>query len=291
MTASTQQTTARDAGRTGPAERFSMSPSEAAAAAAAAARLVATEAARASSPRSRCPRGYSPVERSLWRQMTESTGADICDSGDAYGRGWQRNRRAHDLKARPPATIDLDFGPDSPDVSVSTFHRLSEELMCAPGMNRRFARFNQRFDPENARSWLDVAEAFAEKVGRDVGYYLSYNDEYSVLGQGVQFVSFVDDRSGSEYVLLQVHGGCDARAGYTRPVAYEVCEVDALVASLQGWSASCQCTNDMGEGLYMDMRMGEFMPDGLDRWPEKWAVSGADGTAKCGECGEGVLVS
>ena len=288
MTASTQTTMAGKAGHAGPAAGL-VSP--AVGTAAAAARIIATEMARASSPRRACPKGYTPVERSLWRQMTESTGADICDSGGAYGRGWERNRRAHDLKARPFATIDLDFGPDSPDVSVSTFHRLSEELGCAPGMNRRLARFNRQFDPDNVRSWLDVSEAFAEKVGRDVGYYLSYNDEYSVIDQVVQFVSFTDDGSGAEYVLLQVHGGCDVRAGYSKPVAYEVSEIDPFVSTLQEWSASCQCTDGCGNALRLDMRMGEFTPDGLDKWPKRWAVSGEDGTARCGKCGEGVLVS
>ena len=242
-------------------------------------------------PRRACPKGYTPVERSLWRQMTESTGAHVCDSGGAYGRHWERNRRAHDLKARPFATIDLEMGPDSPDVSVSTFHRLSRQLECAPGMNRRLAQFNRQYDPRNVRSWLDVSEAFAEKVGRDVGYYLSYNDEYDVLDQGVQFVSFTDDGSGAEYVLLQVHGGCDWRGGYSEPVAYKVGDADAFLLSLQEWSASCQCTDGHGGKLCMYMDTGELLEDGLDRWPEKWAVSGEDGSARCGECGEEVLVS
>ena len=105
-------------------------------------------------PQRACPKGYTAVERSLWRQMTESTGAHVCDSGGAYGRHWERNRRAHDLKARPFATIGLEMGPDSPDVSVSTFHRLSKHLASAPGMNRRLAQFNRQYDPRNVRSWL-----------------------------------------------------------------------------------------------------------------------------------------
>ena len=242
-------------------------------------------------PRRACPRGYTAVERSLWRQMTESTGAHVCDSGGAYGRHWERNRVMHDLKARPFATIDLEMGPDSPDVSVSTFHRLSGQLACAPGINRRLARFNRQYDPRNVRSWLDVSEAFAAGIDPNFEYYLSYNNEHSVLDQGVQFVSFTDDKSGAKYVLLQVHGGCDWRGGYSEPVAYKVGDADAFLLSLQEWSASCQCTDGHGGRLFMYMDTGELLEDGLDRWPEKWAVSGANGTARCGECGEEVLVS
>lgn len=291
MPASTQ-TMVRNAGREGgSAVPPALSAGMAAASAAAAAEAVAAATAAASNPQPSCPRGYTPVERSLWRQFTENTGAGICDSGGAYGRGWERNRRAGDLKAQPGATVDLDFGLDSPDVSVSPFHRLARELMCAPAMNRRFARFNRRYDPHNVKSWLDVSEAFAAGIDPNFGYYLSYNDEYSVLGQDVQFTSFSDGRDGSEYVLLQVHGGCDARAGYTRPVAYEVCEIDQFVSSLREWSAICGCTDDdTEENLRVSVRCGEFDPDGLDKWPERWHVSDR-GLAMCGVCGEEVLFS
>ena len=291
MSASTQ-TIVKDAGRTGSAAPQSAQAFKVEVAAAAAS-VVMAATAEASSKRRRCPKGYSQVERSLYRQFTESTGAGLLDSGDHYGRGWQRNRRIGDLKAQPRATVSLDFGADSPDVSVSAFHKLSENLMCAPAMNRRFAAFNRKFDPDNAKSWLEVAEAFAEEIDPEgTRYYLSYNDEYSVLGQVVQFVGF-NDGDGSEFVLLQVHGGCDVRAGYTKPVAYEVDEVDALIRELQCWSASCSCEDGDGSNgpfLRMDVRYGEIDSDGLGEWPERWAVA-PNGTAKCGVCSEEVLVS
>ena len=293
MSASTK-TILKDAGRAGSAAPQTAQAFRAEVATAMAG-VVLAATAEAGSKRPRCPSGYTPVERSLFKQFTESTGAGLCDSGGAYGRGWQRNRRIGDLKARASASVDLDYGRDSPNVSVSAFHKLAENLTCAPSMNRRFARFNKRFDPENAKSWLEVSEAFAESIDPEgARYYLSYNDEYSVLGQDVQFVGF-NAGDGSEYVLLQVHGGCDARAGYTKPVVYEVDEVDALIRELQCWSASCSCEDDQNFGacgpfLRMEMRYGEIDSDGLGEWPERWNVS-PDGTAKCGVCGEGVLVS
>lgn len=258
---------------------------------------VATALAEGGIPRPARPAGYTPVERSLYRQFTESTGADICDSGSAYGRNWERNRRAGDLRSQPYATVDLGFGLDSPSVTVSAFRRLSDSLMCAREMNRLFGRFNARHDPDNRMSWLDVSEAFAERIGGggdSITYYLSYSDEYSVISQDLQFVGF-EAGDGGEYALLQMHGGADARAGYTRPVAYEVESVGSLIDDLRRWSASCSCRNGSGDGspdwdcLRLDMRCGEFEPDGLDEWPERWAVS-PDGSARCGVCREDVLL-
>ena len=295
MSASTQTIVRSDAtAPSGPAVNFTPTPIEAAGVVEAAARAVVAGMAEASNPRPACPKGYTDVERSLWRQFTESTGADMLDSGGAYGRGWERNRRIGDIRARPYARIDLDYGRDSPDVSVSSFHRLAENLCVAPGMNRRLARFNRRFDPENARSWLEVSEAFAEGIDPEgTTYYLSYNDEYSVLDQIVQLVGF-NNGDGSEYVLLQVHGGCDARAGYTKPVAYEVGgpgEVSMLLGEFQRWSASCGCQDERTlQWMRMEMRYGELDRDGLDEWPERWVVSDK-GTARCAVCGEEVSVS
>ena len=293
MSASTKTIAVCDAGRTAPAiEPVNRTAVEMAVAMADA---VVTGMAEGSNPPPRCPEGYTDVERSLFGQFTESTGADILDSGGIYGRGWERNRRAGDLKAQPRASVSLDYGADCPSVYVSAFHRLSEHLMCAPAMNRRFEQFNKRFDPENTKSWLEVSEAFAEEIDPDgTSYYLSYNDEYSVLGQDVQFVGF-NAGDGSEYVLLQVHNGCDARAGYTRPVVYEVDEVDSLIRELQCWSASCSCEDDVNFGacgpfLRMDVRYGEIDSDGLGEWPERWVVSDK-GVAKCSVCGEEGLVS
>ena len=307
--APTLETIANAAGRTGPAVQAIAAASDDAAAsnapplladgpttefsvgvAAAAANLVETALAEDGNPQPRCPRGYNPVERSLFRQLTESTGADICDSGFAYGRGWERNRRIGDLKAQPYGLIDVEYGPDSPIVEVSTFHRLSELLMHAPAMNRRFARFNKRVDPDNEMSWLGVSEAFAERFDEEYTYYLSYSDEYSVLGQDVQFVGF-NDGDGREFVLLQTHNGCDARGGYSSPVAYEVGEVDVFMCDLQRWTASCSCDGSSEcESLRLDMIGGGFEPGGQQSWPDRWKVA-ANGTARCGVCREEVRVS
>ena len=46
----------------------------------------------------------------------------------------------------------------------------------------------------------------------------TYNEE-NLLDQTLQFVYFIIDRQ--DYVVLQVHGGCDVRGGYTDPQVFE----------------------------------------------------------------------
>lgn len=53
----------------------------------------------------------------------------------------------------------------------------------------------------------------------DVYTVNTYNHECS-LDQTIQFTSFTVDYQ--EYVVLQVHGGCDVRGGYTNPKLFEV---------------------------------------------------------------------
>ena len=263
---------------------------------------IETASAEGRNPQPRCPEGYSDVERSLFRQFTESTGTSLCDSGSAYGRGWERNRRIVDLKAQPFGRIDVDhFDPRYPSATVSTFHRLSCELSCDADMNRRFARFNKKVDPGNNMSWLDVSEAFAERFDENYTYYLSYSDEDKTIGQDLQLVGFKDNGEdededdygdGNEYVLLQMHNGCDARAGFTKPVAYGVQEVGILIRELQTWTAMCGCDGGTVSANFSLQRLcGSFEggEDGVGRWPERWSVS-ADGSAKCSKCGEEVSI-
>jgi hypothetical protein len=112
-------------------------------------------------------------------------------------------------------------------------------------MNRRFQRWTQRKDRQNECD-LSNAEDFPlylREKGHDVtGFYgegdpitcNTYNEE-CLLDQTLQFVYFVCDNT--PYVILQVHGGCDVRGGYTTPVVFEVtgCAETAIFDFKQGY--------------------------------------------------------
>lgn len=148
--------------------------------------------------------------------LVENTGASILDSGGAYGRHWERNKgkTVTDWEAEPKAHAGR-WG-----VTLSTFHYLNDRLTFAPEVQAEFERFAAQHPDE----WgMGLAELFAEEVVELGGRYLegfnTYNYE-SALSQTVQGVRF--ELGGDVFVLLQIHGGCDVRGGYTEPKAFRI---------------------------------------------------------------------
>lgn len=174
------------------------------------------------------------TERKLIEMLTENTGRAMCDSGDYYGRNWQRNQ---DRKFTDEPVATLQIEPENfherragIEVTLNVFHWLNARLTYDPVMTARFQRFAKK--PENEDSpYLPLMEDFARDVRNGAGLYgdgrpmtvNTYNGEDS-LSQIIQYVFWTEgtrpDRRA--YVLLQVHGGCDARGGYTAPKAFEV---------------------------------------------------------------------
>lgn len=205
------------------------------------------------------------VLASMW---TESTGASILDSGDAYGRSWQRNQAAAALSDMSPAelflsepqvTMDARYG--YPEISVSAFHWLNEILEYDPVMQRRFDLFVALLGDDHM-PWLAEAERFGEAVdesrwGLEYGYaersssHNTYNGE-TWLSDVLQYVVF--DWEGETYVLLQYHGGCDVRGGYTKPRAFRVSGSEGRYELYTEGHVSLHCTEHsgeyLGEGLY-----------------------------------------
>jgi len=149
----------------------------------------------------------------LVSMLTENTGRSILDSGGAYGRNWERNQGLTlDMwDNMPTATFDSRWGQGN----INVYYWLKERLTYAPVMDRLFRIFSADSD----ESHLADAEAFAEHMGETrIESYNSYNWE-NYLSQDIQWVDF--EYGGEAYVLLQIHGGCDARGGYTKPVVFK----------------------------------------------------------------------
>jgi hypothetical protein len=172
--------------------------------------------------------------------LTENTGRSILDSGNAYGRRWERNQAAGGddpvefFAAQPESSIEFEIwgNDDEAKVNVSVTHSLFywlyESCEYDGEMQIRFQEFADR--PENKDvNWFELIEQFpAHDCESPKGIYgdasgpltiNTYNDE-SMLSQVIQFTYWQDDERGQEYVLVMVHGGCDVRGGYTAPKAF-----------------------------------------------------------------------
>ncbi len=207
---------------------------------------------------------HTSTAEKLAEMFTENTGTHMLDSGGAYGRNFERHagKTVADFMAAPYQTVS-EYG----SVSLDAFHYLNENLSYDPELDAMFVAFDA-LHPH--KSYLEIVELWLESLGVDtnntdpyggVFEYNSYNNEYDLLSQTIQAVCF--SLGSSAYVALQIHGGCDVRGGYTRPVIFEG-GVDELLSSDRAWlscpSADHRFTVDFYEGRVQDTELSPSEP-------------------------------
>jgi hypothetical protein len=178
------------------------------------------------------PESFNQTEKVLVTMMRDNTGASILDSGGAYGRAWQRALK-EDFGKRERATVEGRVSRYNGktelclDVSIDLFSYLAEKLTYDRAMTRQFEKFSKLPENENDH-WLGLMRAFPEwiadkrdaRLGEHSGVENSYNHDCYLSGT-IQFAFF--ELNHEAYCLLQIHGGCDVRGGYTGPIAF-TCE-------------------------------------------------------------------
>ena len=162
--------------------------------------------------------------------LKEDTGVHMMDSGGDGGRSWQLNQK-RDFEKEPASILEIDYGHDDIIISKNTYHFLTRFFTStreSERLNAEMMKFADR--PENRdMSWLEIMNEFYEKVLWDEIDEMGW-DAYNVNGHEVvntyNFESSVDQilqymlfswRENKPYIMLQIHGGADARGGYTMP--------------------------------------------------------------------------
>ena len=165
------------------------------------------------------------TEEKLAAMLQENTGRSILDSGDHYGRNWEANQ-GRDFAAEPEGKVEFHKRGEGVDIipTISVYHFLRDRVEYNAELDRRFHEYMDRegFYPD-----LQGAESFVADLDGARGLYgngspmpvNTYNGE-DTLSQVIQYV-YWEDNDGP-HVLLQIHGGCDVRGGYTDPVAFDV---------------------------------------------------------------------
>lgn len=161
------------------------------------------------------------VSDTVYAMLTENTGRSILDSGGAYGRNWEHNQRKTkaDFEAEPSASIDVSIrewqGKPTADltVTVSVYHMLTENLGLDSYCHEYNAQPVGNWNGDYYGTDSDQCEWLSERgfvpVGEAFNTYNWASDHSQILqGQALEC-------EGQQYVLLQIHGGCDARGGYT----------------------------------------------------------------------------
>lgn len=223
----------------------------------------------------------------LTAMFTENTGIHMLDSGGAYGRAWQRNegKTLTDYLAEPSATWERDTY-----VTLNAWRYCYDRLSyskTAEVLTRRMHVWELNdYDNRSLYHGSDQVE-FLETIGAESisDWFNTYNWD-NCLSQDLQFYEF--ELMGLSFVLLQVHGGADARGGYTLPVIFE--------SPNEYWihqcnEASLYCPNCKVSGNYGDCeadwyRHGEIEPDLFGKIEHCFtAPEGYDNLNGCPECG------
>lgn len=150
----------------------------------------------------------------IYKMLTESTGAHPGDSGGAYGRHWERNQKKsfEDFDNEPEEVYTLYKKGKWIERRVSVFHYLSQlelDALCDQFNSMPCEDWDSDYYGMS-RAQQDFLEDNHEIIwGRVFNTYNGDSDLSQVL-QGQWLEIF-----GEQYLLLQIHQGCDVRGGYT----------------------------------------------------------------------------
>lgn len=147
--------------------------------------------------------------------LIENTGRALGDSGDAYGRAWERNqgKTIEDFEREPEERWVYHKRGNYLQRTVSVFHYLSQletdwicdyfnEMGCADwDAEEVYGVSKAQWDWLNSKCEVTIESTFNTYNG---------DSDLSQILQG-SWLGINDE----QYLLLQIHGGCDARGGYT----------------------------------------------------------------------------
>lgn len=165
----------------------------------------------------------SNTKELIFSMLKENTGVHMCDSGGESGRMWQRNSNKclQDFEEEPEELYQYDAKYNEIYRTVSIFHYLTNDLKV-DDICFRFNEINTNpkdWDADtntdvsiygvSVDAWQYLTELNDVKVWRSWNTYNGDSDLSQIL-QGANLT--INDE---EYVLIQIHGGADARGGYT----------------------------------------------------------------------------
>mgnify|MGYP003148488230 CR=1 FL=1 len=178
------------------------------------------------------------LQKLIYEKLTENTGKHFLDSGGSNNRHWQRNQEKtfDDFMNEQEQVYGVGFNnegkADELFRTVSVFHYLAGD-----GSNLELDKISKEFNKLNELN-DELADCEPYGVGVSAWDYLSEfvdedynihtwntfngNSDLSQTLQGATLRLFVDGQY-EDYVLIQIHGGCDVRGGYTDAILFK-CE-------------------------------------------------------------------
>lgn len=201
------------------------------------------------------------IEDILVKMLKENTGEALGDSGGAYGRHYERNKKKI-FENEPKITIDVSESEFMP--TISTYHYLKNFLDVTPESTKLNNEL-QKYMKTSEDYYLTDMEEFIDKHNENDHYVCqntnvinTYNGE-EFLSQTLQYGLF--HKNETYFIALQIHNGCDVRGGYTEPTVFELGDADSFTLNQHDFNVS-----DGEIGYYSDDGFNWYKDD--DDQPE-----------------------
>lgn len=192
------------------------------------------------------------IETIIENLLNEEIGKHICDSGGAYGYQYERNRENGCLKGLNPVDeyTDEEKKERTLDITIPVFDLLTYNLTKDDDTIRFEKELFKAFE-ENGFEPYEIYEVsdYLKNEGADffgieptgitrLEYVNTYNyEEY--ISQTLLYVTF--SFGGDDYVLLEVHNGCDVRSGYTYPQLFKIEDIEYFLMGMSDRFCECKC--------------------------------------------------
>ena len=162
------------------------------------------------------------LETIIDSMLKENTGTHFLDSGGTGGRAWQRNQD-HVFEKEEPYSLHIRADEDGELTEFWVTFNLYHFMKAHLDIDEVTEKWQKKFDkfanlPEWEReAWEDVMEAFCKKYKVEVKEsYYTYNFD-TILSQDIVVHEINPPPGEDDLIFLRVHGGCDARGGFTAP--------------------------------------------------------------------------
>lgn len=181
--------------------------------------------------------------------LTENTGSHMLDSGGAYGRNWERNeiKTIEDFENEPEEVYTYAKRWNELSRTVSVYHYLSQL-----DTNEVCDEFNampcEDWNAEgvygvSSEQWDWLKDQFPELEFVHTFNTYNWDSDLSQILQG----SWINIH-GDIYLLLQIHGGCDARGGYTNAKLFTAPDCGIINECLDDYQDSCVMNEYLEDG-------------------------------------------
>jgi hypothetical protein len=231
------------------------------------------------------------TQKKIAEMLCEGTGQVLTDSGGAYGRAYDRNRK-RDFMSEDVVKLEWNsYGDSNVEMypTKSLFWHLSESAITYDSKIQ--SRFLRTVSDDTDKTWFEEVENFLDKLGAKVDIYnpldscsagrdsvrqnYTYNDE-NILDQDFVHWAFTIDadgpvpyglEDGCTYVIIMAHNGCDARWGFTAPVIFECGHYDEYYNVLSYQSDRVSLYADApSTGKYSPENLELFKLEPLEDW-------------------------